>query len=166
MTENVEFSIHAAGPEYIPVLVDHHRRMFEEIIRSQNPDSDLPNMEDVDNAYRNKLNSELGQGCRAWVVQASDEIVASGAVSVISMVPVPNDCSSRVGLLHSIYTEKGYRNKGLGGRIVEAAVRYCTDQGMGRVLLNASQAGRSLYTKIGFESVDNAMRLWLNPNVA
>lgn len=162
MTESMRFWIHPAGPEDIPVLVDHHRNMFQEILVSRGVDSGIPDSEELDTAYRNKLKNELGHQCRAWIMKSSNnKIVASGAVSVVSLVPVPNDTSCKVGFLHSIFTESEYRNKGFAGRIVEEIVRYCKDQGIKRVILNASSDGMPLYKKIGFESAENSMRLWL-----
>ncbi|MGD9211824.1 MAG: GNAT family N-acetyltransferase [Desulfobacteraceae bacterium] len=162
MTKNTNFSIFPACPDDISVLVDHHKRMFKEILLSQGSDSHIPDWEDLDNAYKNKLNSELGHECNAWIMKTSDnKTVASGAVSIISMVPVPNENSCNVAFLHSVFTENEYRNKGFAGRILKEIINYCKDQGIKRIFLNASNDGMPLYKKIGFESVDNYMRLWL-----
>jgi GNAT superfamily N-acetyltransferase len=58
-----------------------------------------------------------------------------------------------------MYTEKEYRNNNFANRIIEKAIQYCKDHGIKRFFLNASEAGRPIYEKIGFHSAPEIMRL-------
>ncbi|MDM8550454.1 GNAT family N-acetyltransferase [Desulfobacterales bacterium HSG2] len=162
MKEKTGFTIQEAGFEDIPILVRHHRLMFEEIWTLKGLDYDISKLEEMDNAYAKKLQKQLTNNTsKAWFIEDISKIIASGAVSIISMVPVPDDPSDRVAYLHSIYTERGYRNRGFARRIAETAIHYCKSQGIRRMILNASDAGRPVYEKTGFRAADNVMRLWI-----
>lgn len=147
----------------ISILASHHRRMFEEIWRSKgealNPEIAIG----VENAYSQKLELELtAEICKAWVAEDERKIVSSGAITFISLVPNPSDLSPRVAYLHSLYTEKGYRNRKYSQRIIQRVIAYCKSNGINRVQLNASAAGRPVYEKMGFKPAPDSMRLFLN----
>ena len=145
----------------IPTLVIHHHKMFKQIWELRGLKTTAQKMEDMDKSYTEKLNKEMDVGqCVAWVVK-DDKIVASGAVSFVSMVPIPNDSNSTVAYLHSLYTEHENRNKGYCRQIVMTAIDHCKSKGIKRMILNASEAGKSIYEDIGFRSADSSMRLMI-----
>lgn len=147
-----------ASVEDIPTLVQHHRRMFEEIRKSKNLAMDKQKLNEMDISYRDKLNNEIKNGiCKAWVIKEKDQIIASGAISITSMVPNPDDSSYYIGYLHSVFTENEFRKRGLAEKVVNGILDYCKSNNINRVLLNASEAGRSVYEKIGFIKSDTAM---------
>jgi GNAT superfamily N-acetyltransferase len=155
-----EGCLRIATPEDIPFLVKHHRKMFEEIREKTGNPVDLPTLPALENEYNAKLAREIPSGtCIAWVVDIGDRIVSSGAVSIVSYVPVPHDLSSNIGFLHSVYTEKEYRHRHYAQRITRAAADYCRDRGIRRLYLFASDAGQPVYEKIGFVPVPNTMVL-------
>jgi len=147
-------------PGDIPFLVKHHRKMFEEIREKTGNPADFPILTALENEYRIKLAREIPSGaCVAWVVHVGDRIVSSGAISIVSYVPVPHDLSSRIAFLHSIYTEKEYRHRYYARRITQAAADYCRERGIRRLYLFASDAGQPVYEKAGFVPVPNTMLL-------
>jgi GNAT superfamily N-acetyltransferase len=149
-----------AIPEDIPILLHHHRKMFEEIRKKTGNPVDLSILAALENEYRVKLAREIPCGaCIAWVVDIGDRIVSSGAVSIVSYVPVPHDLSFRIAFLHSVYTEKAYRHRHYARRITQAAADYCRDRGIRRLYLFASDAGQPVYEKAGFVPVPNTMLL-------
>jgi GNAT superfamily N-acetyltransferase len=157
-----EGCLRIANAEDIPFLVNHHRKMFEEIREKTGNPADLPVLAALEREYAGKLASEIPSGaCIAWVVQSGDHLVSSGAISIVSYVPVPHDLSSRIALLHSIYTEPEYRHRHHARRITQAAADCCRDQGIRRLYLFASEAGRPVYEKAGFVPVPNMMLLLL-----
>lgn len=149
-----------ATPEDIPVLLNHHRKMFEEIREKTGNPVDPSLLIALENEYRIKLAREIPTGtCIAWVVDIGDHIVSSGAVSIVSYVPVPHDLSSNIAFLHSVYTEKEYRHLHYARQITRAAADYCRNRGIRRLYLFASNAGQPVYEKAGFVPVPNAMLL-------
>jgi len=142
----------------IPLLEMHHRIMFEEIRKKSGNPEDPAVLGIVGIEYAKKLVREIPSGdCVAWILQLGDRAVASGAVSIVSYVPVPHDPHSRIAFLHSIFTEQEYRNRRFASRITQAAADYCRSQGIRRLYLFASDAGRPLYEKTGFFPVPNVM---------
>jgi len=95
------------------------------------------------------------------LIKKGNHIVASGAITIVSLVPTPNDFSSKVAYLHSIYTERAFRGKSFANRIVREALEYCRANGIKRVFLNASDAGRPIYERIGFSSSSDMMRIFV-----
>lgn len=153
-----QYKLVEASHEDIPILVQHYRRMFEEILHSRNMELDKQKLKEMDVAYRNKLNEEFKTGiCKAWIIKEGDQIIASGAISLTSMVPNPDDSSYYIGYLHSVFTENEFRKRGLAERVVRCILDYCKSKNINRVLLNSSEAGRSVYDKIGFKNSDNTM---------
>ncbi|EFK09939.1 acetyltransferase, GNAT family [delta proteobacterium NaphS2] len=117
---------------------------------------------EIERAYIAKLEIEMKNGnCIAWVIEDKESVVASGAVTFISLVPNPSDLSSKVAYLHSMYTEKSYRNKKCAQQIIQKAIGLCASQGVKRIMLNASDAGQPVYQKIGFRSAPDTMRLFI-----
>jgi N-acetylglutamate synthase-like GNAT family acetyltransferase len=151
-----------ATVENIPALVEHNRRMFTEIWNLRSVPYDQQNLAVMDADYRTKLEKELVDGsCVAWVIKEKNQILASGSVSFVSMVPTPTDPQCRVAYVHSLFTENGFRRKGLSNRLMKVIVDYCHSQGIKRLILNTSQAGKGNYEKIGFKLADNSMRMHL-----
>jgi GNAT superfamily N-acetyltransferase len=157
-----EMNLREATSEDIPILTLHHRKMFEEILQSKGMSMDAGAGDAMESAYRAKLSGELASGeCKSWVIEMEKAIVASGAISIVKMVPTPFDISCRMAYVHSMYTEKEQRGCGCASRIVRQAIEYCKGHGIKRMFLNASDAGRPVYEKIGFIPSPESMRILL-----
>jgi GNAT superfamily N-acetyltransferase len=75
----------------------------------------------------------------------------SGDGTCIATRPVP--------LLVNVYTEPPWRRRGIARELVLALMRWATEEGCDQLVLHASDAGRPLYTSLGF-AITNEMR-WL-----
>ncbi|MBT8341762.1 MAG: GNAT family N-acetyltransferase [Desulfatitalea sp.] len=147
----------------IPVLANHHLQMFEEIWEQKGLRIESSRAKELEFAYIEKMTIQIPEGvCKAWVIKDGDQIIASGAITIASFVPVPSDVSHNVAYLHSIYTEKNHRQKKCATKIVDRAIQYCQENGIGRILLNTSEAGKPMYEKAGFVSSPETMRLFIN----
>ncbi len=151
-----------AGKNDIPTLASYHRLMFEEMYTLGESSGDLPlDFEALEQAQRAKLEQQLIDGsCMAWVAEYQNQLVAGGAVSILNTVPVPEDPSCRVAFLHSIYTIKKMRGRGIASAVIDRLLDHCRNHGLRRIQLNASEAGRSVYQKKGFKPLEQAMILW------
>jgi GNAT superfamily N-acetyltransferase len=155
--------IRIATPWDIPFLTRHHRMMFEEIQRNKTQVTDPFTLITMEKEYAEKLVRDLTNGtCCAWIGEIGSIPVSSGAVSIMSYVPVPHDLSSRIAFLHSVYTEPEYRHLHFARWITCAEMDYCRDHGIKRLYLFASDAGTPLYEKAGFVSVPNMMVRFLH----
>lgn len=149
-----------ASGEEIPILVRHHRNMFEEIYENRGLVYDEQMLHEMDLTYAEKLEKEMSADkCFAWLVKADEQVVSSGTVSLVSIVPTPNDPSPTVCYIHSLFTEPEYRYQGCAKLIMEVMIDFCKEMGIKRILLHASDAGKPLYEKLGFRLSDNAMSI-------
>jgi GNAT superfamily N-acetyltransferase len=150
-----------AGLGDIPTLVLHRRRMFEDMAQAENRSHAPAELDAMDSAYARQLHMFLPDGAlQAWVIEAADRIVASGAILFADWLPRPGDLTEVLAYLHSVYTEPDYRKRGLAQRIVQTMIDACREKGLKRVNLHASPAGHSIYETLGFLPT-NEMRLLL-----
>ncbi len=183
----VEFSYRQAVMADIPLLAAYHRMMFEEM-RSSGDDNGVkdtccspaeqlssfpttltaqPATPDLDfvlleTAQKQKLTEQLADGsCIAWIADCAGKPVASGCVTVIKTVPVPEDPTLETAFLHSVYTLSSMRGRGIASAILDKLITYCRDRGLKRIQLNASEMGSSLYQNKGFQRLERVMLLWL-----
>jgi len=155
--------IHDATIDDIQILATHYRKMFEEIYEKNGLKIEKDRAKELEAAYMDKIVKQIPEGvCKAWVVKEDDQIIASGAITFASLVPVPSDMNHNIAYLHGMYTEKNHRQKKCAKKIVDRAIEYCQDKGINRVLLNASDAGKPIYERIGFVRSPEAMRLFIN----
>ena len=158
-TDN-SFEVLKAELNDIPLLTGHHCAMFQEIWSRKGQPLDRDQLADLGEAYTRKLNEQMPAGvCRAWIIKLGEEVASSGAVTVCSFVPTPIDSSHNLVYFHSVYTEKDFRGRGCAQLLVDQAIQYCRSIRLKRIILTASEAGRPIYAKLGFEPASDLMRL-------
>jgi len=154
--------IHDATIDDVQILAIRHRKMFEEIYEKKGIKIEKIRAKELEAAYMDKIAKQIPDGvCKAWVIKKDDQIIASGAITVVSLVPVPSDLSHSIAYLHSMYTEITHRQNKCAQKIVGRAIQYCQDNGINRVLLNASDAGKPIYEKAGFVPLPETMSLFI-----
>ena len=67
--------------------------------------------------------------------------------------------SGREARLINVYTVEPWRGRGVANALIEACVETARRAGVHRILVDDSAAGRRLYEKAGFTSVNNIMEL-------
>ncbi len=172
----------------IPLLASHHRQMFEEMraigddntpqenccgpvqvstgfplqLAGSSATQTPPDFGRLEEVMAQKLTQLMpDNSCAAWIADSNGKPVASGAVTFISTVPVPEDPTLEVGFLHSVFTEKSFRAQGIASTLLDHILDHCRSRGICRVQLHASTVGRSVYQKKGFQPLDNVMLRWL-----
>ena len=60
-------------------------------------------------------------------------------------------CSGKIGLLSSMYTNPAYRRQGIARKLLDHVVEEARTYGCGAVWITASEMGVLLYTAYGFE---------------
>ena len=156
-----KYSIRKATLSDVQILVSHHCMMFKEIRDLQDKKIDDSNYKKMEEAQTRKIAEDLPKGlCHAWIVEDENgEIVVSGAISVFSLVPTPENPNYIAAYLHSMYTEKEYRGNGLATKIIEEARNFCRQNNISIIMLSASEAGKPVYAKMGFKPVSSFMHL-------
>ena len=106
----------------------------------------------ADPVYRRWLRRRLVNGNAAgWIIESGGAPVASGIVWIKPVQPRPGAPRGRVPYLMSMFTEPAHRGKGHAPRIVKAALAWCKAEGHEKLELHASEFGRPVYEKLGFE---------------
>jgi len=158
--KSFDYTLRKAKINDIPILVKHHHLMFEEINSLENIKGTF-NWQGMASAYRDKLSKQLDNFCTAFVIENEDKIIASGAVSIVELVPVPKDTNTKLGYIHSIYTDKNFRKNGFAQLIMQQLIKTCKLQGIKRIKLATSLAAKKLYKKLEFELDQNSMSLFI-----
>lgn len=152
----MEYKIRRAEQPDVPMIVEFRMKMFHSFL------GDTFDMAETGVFETRHLAEwmETGQFA-AWVAEDhTGRIIAGAAVSFYVLPPKPWNLRGRHAFISSMYTEPEHRRKGIGGRLLEAALDFARGQGVETVTLHASKVARNLYASFGFKNT-NEMRLQL-----
>ena len=93
----------------------------------------------------------------AWLAISSTEIVATSGVSFYKLPPNKNCPSGKIGYISNMFTYPKYRKQGIASKLFRLIVEESKKRGHTKILLTATDQGRPIYEKYGFESVKNDM---------
>lgn len=71
--------------------------------------------------------------------------------------PPTSPGGGREGRLINVYTVESWRGRGVANALIEACVETARRNGVHRILVDDSPAGRALYEKAGFTNVNSVM---------
>jgi GNAT superfamily N-acetyltransferase len=95
--------------------------------------------------------ARLGSGpWRCWVVQVGGELVGSVWLQLLEKLPNPVAEPEWHGYISSLFVLPEARGRGLGSRLLAAALGECDRWGCDAVLLWPTPRSRSLYLRHGF----------------
>lgn len=86
-------------------------------------------------------------------------IVGCGGVCLYGEMPSPDVPSGRCAYLMNIYVRPEIRGQGVGEAIIKWLVERARETGAEKIYLETSDAGRALYTKLGFVPMPDMMKL-------
>ena len=146
------YSIRPATIADIPHIVEHRERMFREMgIPAEFDDMRAA----ADLWLRHAIPSKTYLG---WIADTSSGEVAGGSgLIVIPWPPGPMTMDPRCGFVFNVYTAAAHRKHGLARRMMDAIHDYCRNEGIERVVLNASTFGKPLYDAMGYVVADEPM---------
>jgi GNAT superfamily N-acetyltransferase len=103
------------------------------------------------------LVAALGNGSYVgWLaLEGNNQVVAGAGVHVKPQLPhISEDGTSVVTaglpLVVNVYTEPAWRHKGIARALMATLMQWARTEGFDRLVLHASDAGRSLYVSLGF----------------
>jgi GNAT superfamily N-acetyltransferase len=143
-----------------PIIAHHRMSMFAEM--GQVPAATLAKQlrDDSEAALRAALHDGSYVG---WLALGDeDRIIAGAGATLLPMLPrMTADgarvAASRVPLVVNVYTEPAHRQRGIARALMQTVMDWAGDQGLDRVVLHASDAGRPMYVALGFAPT-NEMR--------
>jgi GNAT superfamily N-acetyltransferase len=98
----------------------------------------------------------------AFVAALDGHVVGSGGISLYDNPPGPGP-ATREAYVMSMYTEREHRGRGVAAAILAALLDFARAAGgVGRVWLRATDMGRPVYLRAGFEPRDSYLELHLD----
>ena len=151
----IEIKIREAMSGEAATILHHRRSMFRDM--GEGTVEELDRMLD---AARPWLTRALADGSyRHWLaLDSSNHVVGGGGVLLCPWPANPKDPCTQRAVILNVYTEPEFRKRGVARQVMLVILGWLKAQGLRAANLHASQEGRHLYEKMGFEAT-NEMRL-------
>ena len=106
--------------------------------------------------YQRALQNGEHIACFAYL---NDMIIGCGGICFYQEMPSPDNPTGKCAYLMNIYTRPQFRKQGVGEELIKWLVEQATQRNMIKIYLETSEAGKRLYTKMGFLPMQNMMKL-------
>ncbi len=148
MTSRNRFLVRRATIRDVETLVHQRRRMWEDM-GAKDPRA----LGQADKVYRRWAEKGLrNRTLLGWVAENKEGIVVGGGCVWLQPIqPRPGHSMGTQPYLLSMFTEPGFRGKGVASRIVRAAIEWTRKNGHHSLRLHASKKGRGVYRNLGFK---------------
>lgn len=147
MTDTLEFGI--ATVDELPRIIQIKLAMF---VESGHIDLLATNVADIMLKDYQALYAQ--DEARHFVARKDSYIVASVGAFIKSDLPFRYFRSPTYGFIGDVYTEIQFRSLGIATRLSQDAMLWLQSKEIQMVRLLASEAGRSIYEKLGFVPTD------------
>lgn len=95
----------------------------------------------------------------AFVASEDGEEAGCGSLCLYDELPSPDNPSGKCGYLMNIYVREPFRQKGIGHAIVKRLIEEARIRDCGKIYLETTPDGRSLYSSLGFSDLPDMMKL-------
>jgi GNAT superfamily N-acetyltransferase len=163
-----DLTLRRATPDDAELLVRLRYEMQTELEEAEDPGAHAvlwrTSPAEVRDNVRAYFERELKGGHFAgYFVEKDGEVVATGCVVVYDTPPSPSNPSGAEGYIMNMYTVPAWRHHGLARRLLDKLIEHARAEGAGRVWLRASEQGRFVYRKYGFEEPGHYMQMRFPP---
>ncbi len=107
--------------------------------------------EGMENQLPGYFERELGKKLIAFVARAEGRLVAAAYLLIIEKPANPYLLNGLDSEVLSVYTEEGYRGRGICSQLMKNMIDYAKDHKISRINLVATDEGYPVYKKVGFE---------------
>jgi ribosomal protein S18 acetylase RimI-like enzyme len=152
------YDIRPATKEDAAIIAVQRRRMFLDMGRS-----DDAQMQTMLTSFLPWVRTAISSGQYLGMLATNVNQVAAGAgMLLLENAPGYVDTSTTRAYMFNVYTELEHRRQGLARRLIQALLEEAKLRGIRSVSLHATDAGKHLYTELGF-AASNEMRKLLEP---
>lgn len=152
----MKLELRQAGLADLPLLLQWRLQVLQEVFPGRVEERQAELLE----ANRAYYQAQLPQGghiaCFAYL---GDGIVGCGGLCLYRELPSPDNPGGLCGYLMNIYTLPAWRGQGIGGQVVAWLIAQARARGVGKLYLEASASGKSLYRQLGFKDMQDYL-LW------
>lgn len=160
-----QFTIRHAAPEDADAIAEHRTRMFEEMGQVPFGVCEILRAKSSER-LRDLLTRGEYIGWLAIPTQRLNVIAGGAGVQLRKVLPHPlpraNDESKiaegRHAIILNVFTEPEWRRQGVAELLLQRIIDWTRAERLDRLVLHSSEAGRSLYERLGFVGT-NEMRL-------
>jgi GNAT superfamily N-acetyltransferase len=92
-----------------------------------------------------------------WLAEEGGRPAGMMNLAIYERMPRPGRALSRWGYLGNVFVRAACRNRGIGSRLVRAALDYADENGFARVVLSPTSRSIPLYERAGFGPADALM---------
>jgi GNAT superfamily N-acetyltransferase len=154
-----DITIREAQPTESAIILHHRRSMFRDM--GEGTVEELDRM--VAAASPWLARALAGGAYYHWfAVNEAGRVMGGGGVLLSPWPANPKDPRNERAIILNVYTEPEFRKRGIARQVVLTILDWTRRRGLRTVNLHASDEGRYLYEKLGFEAT-NEMRLKLEP---
>lgn len=89
-----------------------------------------------------------------WLVEEDHQVVATGALQLISFPPSYFNPTGIRGYILNMFTHSEYRNRGVAKQLLNQIITEAQKRKVHHLFLIASEMGKPLYKKMGFKEND------------
>ncbi len=93
--------------------------------------------------------------------EESGNVIGCATLCYIEMMPTFSHRTGKRAHLMNVYTNKDYRRQGVAMKMMELLIAEAKEKGVTEISLDATEEGRPLYEKCGFQGSDECMTLIL-----
>lgn len=137
----------------LPALMRWRTEVIENVF-GQKPDKALLE------ANRQYYLEHMADDTHYAIVAAYDgEDAGCGALCFSDELPSPDNPSGHCAYLMNIYVKEQFRCKGIGHAIVNALLKEARARNCGKIYLETTAQGRSLYASLGFRPLPDMLKL-------
>lgn len=151
----VDITIREAAAGESAIILHHRRSMFRDM--GQGTVEELDRMVLTASPWLSRALAD-GSYHHWFAVDGSGGVMGGGGVLLCSWPANPKDPCSERAIILNVYTEPEFRRRGIARQIMAAILDWARQRGFRTINLHASDEGRALYEKLGFEAT-NEMRL-------
>ena len=145
--------IRIAGKKDIDLMMSSRLEMLKEV---NSLDTDYQYSEDfVGESRRYFL-----EGNQTTVLALDGErVIGCATICYITIMPTFSHPTGKRAHLMNVYTAKEFRGQGIGKKMVDMLIKDAWNKGATEISLDATESGRPLYKKCGFEDSGECMVL-------
>ena len=104
--------------------------------------------------YRSGLTDK---SCSVYVATFNETIVAMGCINCFKWPPTKECLSGKAAYISGVYTQPGYRDKGIASMILSMLMKEAEQLRVEKVLLISTKIGKSIYERYGFDPWPDVM---------
>jgi GNAT superfamily N-acetyltransferase len=153
-----DIMIREATPSESAIILHHRRSMFRDM--GQGTVEELDRMVVTATPWLARALAD-GSYHHWFAVDGAGCVMGGGGVLLCSWPANPKDPCTERAMILNVYTEPEFRSRGIARQIMVTILDWAQQRGLRTINLHASDEGRSLYEKLGFEAT-NEMRLKFN----